>query len=152
MDTTMDLKVLLPDQEITVNGNEVLIIKPFTFGRLPKVIKQAGAIINMFSSLPVSVFDEEGEIRLDDPAVLIILTTHMADSGENLVDILCLGTGKSREWVEDLSAGDGILLLMKVWEINKDFFTRQLLPKMQKFPKAKAQLQKTSDGDVSSSN
>jgi len=148
----MDLKILLPEQEITVNETEVLTIKPFTFGKLPKVIKQAGAIINMFSSLPVSVFDEEGELKLDDPAVLIILTTHMADGGENLIDILCLGTGKSKEWVEDLSAGDGILLLMKVWEINKDFFTRQLLPKLQKFPKAKAQLPKTSDGEISSSN
>jgi hypothetical protein len=151
MNDSIDLKVLLPEQEIVVGG-EILIIKPFTFGKLPKVIKQAGAVINMFTALPVTVFDEFGELRLDDPAVLIILTTHMAEGSDVLIDLMCLGSCKTREWIEELSAEDGIVLMFKIWEINKDFFTRQLLPRLQKFQPAKEKHPKMSDGELSSNN
>ena len=132
MDTTPDLKILLPDEEISIGG-ESLLLKPFPFGKLPKVIKHAGVIIGLFSSLPNSIYTTKGELNLEDPAVLIIMMQHFAESSDVLIEIACLGTGKSREWIEDLDPYDGIFLLLKIWEVNKDFFTQRLAPLLQKY-------------------
>lgn len=132
MDTTPDLKILLPDEEISIGG-ESLLFKPFPFGKLPKVIKHAGTIIGLFSSLPNSIYTTEGDLNLEDPAVLIILMQHFAESSDVLIEIACLGTGKPREWIENLDPYDGIFLLLKVWEVNKDFFTQRLAPLLQKY-------------------
>ena len=135
MSNDADLKVLLPDEEIIIGG-ETMIIKPFPFGKLPKVIKHAGAIIGVFSALPNTVFDDAGALNLEDPATMIILIEHIADGGDVLIEIACLGTGKPREWVEALDPYDGVYLLLKIWEVNKDFFTQRLAPLMQKYKKS----------------
>ena len=37
---------------------------------------------------------------------------------------------RPREWVDDLAADDALLLAAKVMEVNADFFTRTVIPKL----------------------
>ena len=38
--------------------------------------------------------------------------------------------GKPRAWVDDLAADEAILLAAKVIEVNADFFTRTVMPRL----------------------
>ena len=149
-----DLQVLLPNREITLNG-EVVEIKPFAFGKIPKVIKQASHLIQVVMSLPEGLITEDGDINLEDPATTIVLASMLEHGGGAIFEILALAANKPMSWVEELQPDEGILLLVKVWEVNKDFFTRRLGPLLQqlKIPKnLKLPPQILSDGEVSSTN
>jgi len=151
---TGDLQVLFPNREITLNG-ETIEIKPFPFGKIPKVIKQASHLIQIVMSLPEGLITEEGDINLEDPATAIVLASMMEHGGGVIFEILAIAANKPLVWVEELQPDEGILLLVKVWEINKDFFTKRLGPMLQqlKLPKGlKQQLQIPLGGEPLSTN
>lgn len=145
--STNELKILFPDEDLTLMG-EPTIVKPFPFGKIPKVITQASMIVQMMVSMPEELITEEGNLDLEDPATSIILATMMEQCGKPVMEILALSVNKPREWVEDLPPDEGILLLAKVWEVNKDFFMRRLAPMLQKLKKVN--LKPTSPATTSS--
>ncbi len=106
-----DLKVLFPGIEITVGG-EALTVKPFAFGLLPKVIKLVRKVA-------------EG---LKGPTVDILQI--MEDGGDDLMALIALATGKPRAWVDALPLDEGVLLTSTVLEVNRDVFTKAVVPRL----------------------
>ena len=49
---------------------------------------------------------------------------------EALLSAIAIAVGKPRAWVDDLAADEAILLAAKVIEVNADFFTLQVIPKL----------------------
>lgn len=150
-----DLKILMPDQELTLQG-EKFDIRPFPFGKTFKVITQASSLIQMVLSLPTDLIMEDGTIDIENPATTIILSSMLEQGSGPVMSVMAMAVGKPVEWVENLDPDEGILLLIKVWEVNKDFFMRRLGPMLQKLKpvqgKASEETKKPSNGEQSSVN
>ena len=56
--------------------------------------------------------------------------TLLGDQGDDLLAAIAIAVAKPRQWVDDLAADEAILLAAKVIEVNADFFTRTVLPKL----------------------
>lgn len=123
------MDVLVPESEITVNG-EVIVIRPFPFAKLPKVI-------SLLSRLGVGIFelfkntDATGNPIVNDALVEkagTIVEEHFSDVGE-LMGIYC---NKPIEYFTNEESGlnveDGISLLLAIIERNHSFFTKRLAP------------------------
>jgi hypothetical protein len=52
------------------------------------------------------------------------------ERGDDLLTAIAIAVGKSRAWVDELAADEAILLAAKVIEVNADFFTRTVIPKL----------------------
>lgn len=52
------------------------------------------------------------------------------ERGDDLLAAVSIAIGKPRAWVDDLAADEAILLAAKVIEVNADFFTRTVMPKL----------------------
>ena len=60
-------------------------------------------------------------------AVIVVVATRAAFPPATAIAI---AVGKPREWVDDLDADDAVLLASTVIEVNADFFTRQVMPRL----------------------
>ena len=56
--------------------------------------------------------------------------TLFGERGDDLLSAIAIAVGKPRQWVDDLAADEAILLAAKVIEVNADFFTRTVMPKL----------------------
>ncbi|OAI58898.1 hypothetical protein RSP795_22130 [Ralstonia solanacearum] len=107
-----DLDKLIPQPaELTVGG-ESLVILPLKVGRLPDFLR---AISPTLQQLNAPQIDWLG---------LFI------EHGDDLLQAVAIAVGKPRTWVDDLAADEAILLAAKVVEVNADFFTRTVLPRL----------------------
>lgn len=50
--------------------------------------------------------------------------------GDDLLTAVSIAVGKPRAWVDDLAADEAIVLAAKVIEVNADFFTRTVMPRL----------------------
>ena len=107
-----DLETLIPlDVQITVAG-ETLTLKPLKVGSLPAFLR---AISPVMQSLAAPAIDWLGLF---------------GERGDDLLSAIAIAVGKPREWVDDLAADEAILLAAKVIEVNADFFTQTVIPKL----------------------
>jgi len=115
--TDITLETLFPTgKEVTING-ETLTIKPFRFGDLSKVFKAADPILGtLFTALSSGTTQFEAISKV------------MSEAGDNVVDLMIIGSKQPRSWVEDLDMEEGINLFISILEVNADFFVRKVLP------------------------
>ena len=107
-----ELEALVPPVvEITIGG-ETLTLQPLKVGQLPAFLRAAGPILS----------------KLSAPEIDWLALLGMR--GDDLLTALAIATGKPRAWIDDLAADEAILLAAKVLEVNADFFTRTVLPKL----------------------
>ncbi|MBL0422463.1 hypothetical protein JI739_19100 [Ramlibacter sp. AW1] len=107
-----DLETLVPQGvELTISG-EALSIKPLKVGQMPAFLRALS---------PAMAHLRRGEI---DWLLLF------GDHGEDLLTAVGIAVGKPRAWVDELAADEAILLAAKVIEVNADFFTRTVFPKL----------------------
>ena len=107
-----DLQTLIPQAvELVVKG-EPLAILPLKVGQMPAFLR---AVSPMLQQLSTSDIDW-----------LALLGEH----GEALLSAIAIAVGKPRAWVDDLAADEAIVLAAKVIEVNADFFTLQVIPKL----------------------
>lgn len=113
MNTRMnDLDTLVPQGiELVIDG-EPLAVKPLKVGQLPAFLR---AISPVMQQLTASETDWLG-----------LLGRH----GEDLLTAVAIAVGKPRVWVDELAADEAVLLAAKVIEVNADFFTRTVLPRL----------------------
>lgn len=113
MNTRMnDLNTLIPQGiELVIDG-EPLAVKPLKVGQLPAFLR---AISPVMQQLTASEIDWLG-----------LFGRH----GEDLLTAVAIAVGKPRVWVDELAADEAILLAAKVIEVNADFFTRTVLPRL----------------------
>ena len=120
MDQQAELKVLHPNIDVTLSTGEVLTLKPFTFGQLPKALKLANGIAALIQNAHASGDFTSHALNI------------MADGGEDFLTLMAFGLGKDREFFDTLDAADGTLLSMEFLGVNYDFFIQRVLPLFRK--------------------
>ena len=107
-----DLQTLIPQaMELVVKGEQLAIL-PLKVGQMPAFLR---AVSPMLQHLTASDID---------------WLTLLGEHGEALLSAIAIAVGKPRAWVDDLAADEAIVLAAKVIEVNADFFTRQVIPKL----------------------
>ncbi len=107
-----DLDTLVPQGiELVVDG-EPLVIKPLKVGQLPGFLRAISPVMQQISSTEVDWLALFGE------------------RGDDLLTAIAIAVGKPRVWVDELAADEAILLAAKVIEVNADFFTRTVMPRL----------------------
>ncbi|WP_346824855.1 hypothetical protein ACEN2Y_09945 [Ralstonia solanacearum] len=107
-----DLDKLIPQPaELTVGG-ESLVILPLKVGRLPDFLRAISPVLQQLQAP-----------KIDWLGLFI-------EHGDDLLQAVAIAVGKPRTWVDDLATDEAILLAAKVVEVNADFFTRTVLPRL----------------------
>ena len=118
---TDQLEVLFPTgKEITLSGRQ-FVIKPFTFGQLPKVLKAVKKSTKMIEEQGISTSNVNSE------AVLTILS----ESGTDLIDLLSEIMAVEKDFIEGLQVDEAIILITSFIEVNSDFFSKKVAPVLQ---------------------
>lgn len=111
----MTTKIKLAAPALTVSaGGEKITLKPFSFGQLPLVAEYITNIITGLDGAEVSI------------------PTLIAKGGEDIMHIIALACGKDRDWLNTIEQDEGIALLGAVVVLNKEQFTKKLMPALQK--------------------
>ena len=125
-----DIEILVPENEV-VFGNNKITIKPFPFYQFPKVTKLIASLgvdfINAVQTIKSN--DETGEIVFSKEsfeAFAVVFENGFTD----LVELVSCFTDKTAEWLLDpkneLDHENALLLIAKIVERNKRFFTKTL--------------------------
>lgn len=107
-----DLNTLIPQVvELTIGG-ETLAIKPLKVGQMPAFLRAVSPVMQ----------------HLTGPEIDWLLL--FGEHGEDLLTAIGIAVSKPRTWVDELAADEAILLAAKVIEVNADFFTRTVIPRL----------------------
>ena len=113
MGTAMnDLETLIPQAVELVIDGEPLSIKPLKVGQMPAFLRAI-----------TPVMQQIGGDGID-------WLTLIGERGDELLTAVSIAIGKPRAWVNELAADEAILLAAKVIEVNADFFTRTVMPRL----------------------
>jgi len=113
MGTAMsDLETLIPQAVELVIDGEPLAIKPLKVGQMPAFLRAI-----------TPVMQQIGADGIDWLALF-------GERGDDLLTAVSIAVGKPRAWVDALDADQAILLAAKVLEVNADFFTRTVMPRL----------------------
>ena len=107
-----DLEPLIPQAVELVIDGEPLAIKPLKVGQMPAFLRAI-----------TPVMQQIGGDGID-------WLTLIGERGDELLTAVSIAIGKPRAWVDALDADQAILLAAKVLEVNADFFTRTVMPKL----------------------
>ena len=107
-----DLETLIPQAVELVIDGEPLAIKPLKVGQMPAFLRAI-----------TPVMQQSGGDGID-------WLTLIGERGDELLTAVSIAIGKPRAWVDELAADEAILLAAKVIEVNADFFTRTVMPRL----------------------
>ena len=107
-----DLDTLVPQATEVVIGGETVRLSPLKVGQLPGFLRAISPVMQQISSADIDWLLLFGE------------------RGDDLLSAIAIAVGKPRAWVDDLAADEAILLAAKVIEVNADFFTRTVMPRL----------------------
>lgn len=107
-----DLDALVPQVAELVIDGEPLLIKPLKVGQLPGFLRAISPMMQQISSSEIDWLALFGE------------------HGDDLLSAIAIAVNKPRAWVDELAADEAILLAAKVIEVNADFFTRTVMPRL----------------------
>lgn len=107
-----DLEALIPQAVELVIDGEPLAIKPLKVGQMPAFLRAI-----------TPVMQQIGGDGIDWLALF-------GERGDDLLTAVSIAVGKPRAWVDALDADQAILLAAKVLEVNADFFTRTVMPRL----------------------
>ena len=107
-----DLDKLVPQAvEISLAG-EIVAIKPLKIGQMPAFLRAITPVMQQFGGNSIDWLALFGE------------------HGDDLLTAVSIAIGKPRAWVDALDADEAILVAAKVIEVNADFFTRTVMPRL----------------------
>ena len=107
-----DLETLFPAGVTVTAAGETLAITPLKVGQLPAFLRAIGPVMQ--------------HITVGDTDWLAVFGEH----GGDLLAAIAIAVGKPRDWVDDLAADEAVVLVAKVIEVNADFFTRNVMPRL----------------------
>ena len=107
-----DLEKLIPQETLVQVAGETIAIAPLKVGQLPAFLRVISPVMAQLSAPQIDWLALFGE------------------RGDDLLNAIGIAVKKPREWVDDLAADDALLLAAKVMEVNADFFTRTVIPKL----------------------
>ena len=109
-----DLDTLIPQPVELLIAGELLALKPLKVGQMPAFMRAIAPVMQ----------------QLTAPEIDWLLL--FGERGHDLLSAIAIAVGKPRAWVDELGADEAILLASQVIEVNADFFTRAVLPQMQR--------------------
>jgi hypothetical protein len=95
-----------------VIDGEPLAIKPLKVGQMPGFLRAISPVMQQLTASNIDWLALFGE------------------RGDDLLSAISIAVGMPRAWVDELAADEAILLAAKVIEVNADFFTRTVIPKL----------------------
>ena len=107
-----DLDNLVPQTVELVIDGEPLAIRPLKVGQLPAFLRAITPVMQYLGGDGIDWLALFGE------------------RGDDLLTAVSIAVGKPRAWVDELAADEAILLAAKVIEVNADFFTRTVMPRL----------------------
>lgn len=136
-----DLETLIPDSEIRLASGETIVIKPFSFAKLPKVVSLINSIgVGVFSLLEArnGIQIEVGEqadgtatLEIDD-LVVNKVNDFIEAHFEEVVDVLAIYCRRPKEFFLDEDKGPDIeeasQIILTIIARHLDFFTKTLRP------------------------
>lgn len=121
-----ELNRLLPGQEIKV-GEELIHLRPFTFGQLPKVITLVGNMGEDIIAVLQTLSLENSELVLNEK-VFTTICNLCEKHWDSVTELIVLGTGKPATWVNEVAGAEGVELLFGTITGNWSFFRERLNP------------------------
>src|SRR5690606_10684314 len=107
-----DLDKLVPQAvELSLAG-DVVAIKPLKIGQMPAFLRAITPVMQQLGSNGIDWLALFGE------------------HGDDLLTAVSIAIGKPRAWVDALDADEAILVAAKVIEVDADFFTRTVMPRL----------------------
>ena len=107
-----DLDKLVPQAcEITL-ADETVSVKPLKVGQMPAFLRAITPVMQQISGEGIDWLALFGQ------------------QGDDLLTAVSIAVSKPRAWVDDLAADEAIVLAAKVIEVNADFFTRTVMPRL----------------------
>jgi hypothetical protein len=107
-----DLEKLIPQDTLVQVAGVAIAISPLKVGQLPAFLRVISPVMAQLSAPEINWLALFGE------------------RGDDLLTAIAIAVRKPREWVDNLAADDALLLAAKVMEVNADFFTRTVIPKL----------------------
>ena len=107
-----DLEKLIPQDTLVQVAGEAIAISPLKVGQLPAFLRVISPVMAQLSAPEINWLALFGE------------------RGDDLLTAIAIAVRKPREWVDNLAADEALLLAAKVMEVNADFFTRTVIPKL----------------------
>ena len=107
-----DLDNLVPQTVELVIDGEPLAIRPLKVGQLPAFLRAITPVMQYLGGDGIDWLALFGE------------------RGDDLLTAVSIAIGKPRGWVDALDADEAILVAAKVIEVNADFFSRMVMPRL----------------------
>ena len=107
-----ELETMVPQGIELLIAGEPLLVKPLKVGQLPGFLRAISPVMQQMASTEIDWLGLFGE------------------RGDDLLSAIAIAVAKPRAWVDELAADEAILLAAKVIEVNADFFTRTVIPKL----------------------
>lgn len=114
------LEVLAPASTALQFRGEALSITPLPVGRIPELVRLLRPVLK---GLNIDAADMAG-IEVTPDLVMELVVDH----APALFEAAALCSGQDRERIEGADLADFIALALKVVEVNRDFFIRQIAP------------------------
>jgi hypothetical protein len=123
---TKEIELLFPQgKTITLKGKEH-IIKPFGFGKFPKLLRLLKGIKVDYA--PKSL-EETIEVAKEIAKTSVIMDI-ITDNSDRVVEVCELATNQKKEFFDDLPPDEAVMLLHAIIEVNTDFFIKRLQPQV----------------------
>ena len=107
-----ELDTMVPQGIELLIAGEPLLVKPLKVGQLPGFLRAISPVMQQMASSEIDWLALFGE------------------RGDDLLSAIAIAVAKPRAWVDELAADEAILLAAKVIEVNADFFTRTVMPRL----------------------
>lgn len=118
-----DLDVLDPaSTPVTFDGRS-LALRPLKVGVVPAIVRVAKPIIEDLASRDL-LLGTDGGVDLDLGSILSFIGEH----GDAIFEAVSLATGLPVEELQEGDIGEFVVLAKAVVGVNRDFFTRTLVP------------------------
>ena len=108
-DSSTDFQTFPPVPQVVTVAGTALELTPIRLGELPRILAAVRPIAADLSA---------------EPDWLALLARH----GEAVLELLALATRRDRAWIEGLALDEAVTLAAAVFEVNADFFVRQVAP------------------------
>ncbi|RPE76862.1 hypothetical protein EDC50_2113 [Vulcaniibacterium tengchongense] len=108
-DSNTDFQTFPPVPQVVTVAGTALELTPIRLGELPRILAAVRPIAADLSA---------------EPDWLALLARH----GEAVLELLALATRRDRAWIEGLALDEAVTLAAAVFEVNADFFVRQVAP------------------------
>jgi hypothetical protein len=150
-----DLDILLPEKEIALASGEIVVITPFSFAKLPKVVSLLNSIgVGVFALLEarkgITVTegnpDETAAVEMDD-LIINKVNDFIESHFDEVTEILAIYCRRPKEFFLDEEKGPDVeeacQIVLTIVDRHLGFFTKTLRPILTRI-RSKAQAGATS--------